>query len=165
MDFNKEKFKKLLHYIIGRCGDEGNVEKSVLCNLLYFSDFNFFELYEQSLTDETYRKLPHGPVPAHFDVAIDELAKEGKIKATGNISSQMPINDYASLKEPQLDFTPEELLVIDDVISELGNMNANQLIEYAQGDMPWKATDDNEIMDYGFVFYRNPEYVKREYEK
>lgn len=44
-------------------------------------------------------------------------------------------------------------------------MNANQISEYSHRDMPFKATDDMNIIDYGFVFYRNPEYVKRQYGK
>lgn len=79
MDFIKEKFKDLLHYLIFRCGARNNVGKTVLYKLLYFSDFNFFELYEKSLTNESYRKLPRGPAPIHFDVAIDELIDEEKI--------------------------------------------------------------------------------------
>lgn len=164
MDFNKEKFKKLLHYIICRCCEKDNVEKSVLYNLLYFSDFNFFEISEQSLTNESYRKLPHGPAPTHFDTAIKELIHEGNVDVeTINISLKREIPIYSSLKIPKLDFSDEELAIIDDVISELGNMNATEIREYVQGDMPWKATDENQIIDYGFVFYRNPEYVKRNY--
>ena len=30
MDFNKEKFKEVLHYIINECGTKNNVGKTVL---------------------------------------------------------------------------------------------------------------------------------------
>ncbi|MBQ9025775.1 MAG: hypothetical protein IJ104_05295 [Methanobrevibacter sp.] len=56
-------------------------------------------------------------------------------------------------------------MVINEVINELSCMNANQISEYSHRDMPFKATDDMNIIDYGFVFYRNPEYVKRQYGK
>ena len=150
MDFNKEKFKNVLHYIIHKCGHKSN--------------FNFFELYETSLTNESYRKLPRGPAPIHFDVAIDELTSEGKIDIkTKNLPSERIMYNYSSLEEPEMDFASEELSVIDDVLETLSDMNANQISEYSHGDMPWRATEDYEIIDYGFVFYRNPEYVKRNY--
>ena len=166
MDFNKEKFKSLLHYIIHACGMKNNVGKTVLYKLLYFSDFNFFELYEESLTNESYRKLPRGPAPIHFDIAVNELINEGKIDVTTkNIPLGRVMYNYSSLKEPNMTFNEKELLVIDEVIDDLSHMNANQISEYSHGDMPWRATDDNCIIDYGFVFYRNPEYVKRKYDE
>jgi len=79
VNFEIEKFKEVLHYIIGRCGHQDNVGRTVLYKLLYFSDFDFYELYEESITGETYRKLPIGPVPEHFEMALNELEKEGKI--------------------------------------------------------------------------------------
>lgn len=100
MDFNKEKFKEVLHYIINDCGTKKNVGKTVLYKLLYFSDFNFFELYEKSMTNESYRKLPRGPAPIHFDVAVKELIDEGKINmTTKNISLGRVMYNYSSLKK------------------------------------------------------------------
>ncbi|MBQ9025776.1 MAG: DUF4065 domain-containing protein [Methanobrevibacter sp.] len=74
-----EKFKEVLHYIIHECDTK---EKIFLYNILYFSDFNYYELYEKSLTNESYRKLPRGPAPIHFDAALKELMDEGKINVT-----------------------------------------------------------------------------------
>jgi len=166
MDFNKEKFKNVLHYIIYKCGFKRNVGKTVLFKLLYFSDFNFFELYEKSLTNESYRKLQRGPAPVHFDLAISELVTEEKINVTTKkLSLGKVMYSYTSLKEPSSYLTPEELSVIDDVILHLSDMTASQISEYSHGDMPWRATDDGEIIDYGFVFYRYPEYVKRVYDE
>lgn len=166
MDFNKEKFKEVLHYIIYKCGAKNNVGKTVLYKLLYFSDFNFFELHEKSLTNESYRKLPRGPAPVHFDVAINELINEGKVNVTTkNISLGRVMYNYSSLKEPTMNFNDNELFVINDVIDDLSYMNAKQISEYSHGDMPWRATEDRDIIDYGFVFYRNPKYVKRHYDE
>ena len=164
MNFNKDKFKNVLHYIIYKCGLKHNVGKTVLFKLLYFSDFNFFELYEKSLTNESYRKLSRGPAPIHFDLAIDELINENKIEVNiKELSSGKVMYNYSSLKDPLFNLKEEELIVIDEVINELSHMNAKQISEYSHGDMPWKATEENQIIDYGFVFYRDPKYVKREY--
>ena len=155
MNFNKDKFKNVLHYIIYKCGLKHNVGKTVLFKLLYFSDFNFFELYEKSLTNESYRKLSRGPAPIHFDLAIDELINENKIEVNiKELSSGKVMYNYSSLKDPLFNLKEEELIVIDEVINELSHMNAKQISEYSHGDMPWKATEENQIIDYGFVFYR-----------
>ena len=166
MDFNKEKFKMVLHYVIYKCGLKKNVGKTVLFKLLYFSDFNYFELFEKSLTNESYRKLARGPAPIHFDMAINELIDESKVEMkTKDLPSGKVMYNYSSIKDPIIDLKKEELFVIDEVINELSHMNAKQISEYSHGDMPWKAADDNEIIDYGFVFYRDPQYVKRVYDE
>ena len=165
MELNKNKFKNLLHYIISKCGSNPNVGKTVLYKLLYFSDFNYFELYEKSLTNETYKRLPNGPAPTHFDLAISELEKEGKITVDSRlVYADMTQFRYNSLKEPEIDFTEDELNVINAVIEKLSKMNATQISEYSHGDMPWRAAEDYEIMKYSFVFYRDPIYRVREYD-
>lgn len=162
MEINKNKFKNLLHYI-SKCGFNADIEKTLIYKLLYFSDFNYFEIYEKSLTNETYKRLPHGPTPLHFELAISELEKEEKITADSRLNGGIIQFGYVSCKEPEIDFTEDELNVVDDVIEKLSKMNAAQIIEYSQGDMPWRAAEDYEIMKYSFVFYRDPKYRVRKY--
>ena len=44
-----------------------------LFKLLYFSDFDNYEIYEKSISGETYIRKRMRPVPPHFTSAIDEL--------------------------------------------------------------------------------------------
>lgn len=44
------KFKALISYIINRCKNKKNVGKTVICKLVYFSDFNHYEIYEKPIT-------------------------------------------------------------------------------------------------------------------
>ena len=47
-----DKFKNVLLYILERCAGKSNVGETVLYKLLYFSDFNYYELYEEQLKSE-----------------------------------------------------------------------------------------------------------------
>lgn len=162
--FDKEKFKQILHYIIHQCGHLENVGKTVLFKILYFSDFDYYETYEEKMTGELYRKLEHGPAPRHFDEAVRELEDEGKIYQS------IEEGDYArykflSLKEPDMDLlTGKEIRVIDRDMAKYCHMNATQISAFSHGDLPYKATGDNEIIDYELVFYRDPLFSVREYE-
>ena len=60
ISLNKEKFKQVLHHIISSVGSLENVGKTVIYKMLYFSDFDNYELKEVSLTGERYVKLPMG---------------------------------------------------------------------------------------------------------
>jgi len=155
--FDEEKFKQVLHYIISKVGSLDNVGKTVLFKMLYFSDFDYYELYEKSITGETYVKLPLGPAPRNFDSAVKGLKKKNKIKEVHVKFGRMKQIKFISLCAPKIDkINAEEIKIIDRVLQRLSGMNARQVSSYSHEDMPWKATDKNENIDYEFVFYRNP---------
>lgn len=162
MDFNKEKFKMVLLYIIYKCGIKNTVGRTVLHKLLYFSDFNYFELYNKSLTNECYRKLARGPVPVHFESVVEELIDEKKISLKNRrLPCGKLMNRYFSLEKPEIDLKEDELAVIDEVIKDLSHMNGKMIGEYSLKDMPVKQAHDNESIDYNLVFSRSSQYSKR----
>lgn len=129
---NSEKYKAVLHYIISKCGVKNNVGRVVINKLLYFSDFNFYELYETSLTGERYVKFKNGFVLTNFLELKEELVKEGKIKE----NKQFEQYSYSSLKEPDVSILSEnEINVINDVIDTISDMNAKEISDYLHGDL------------------------------
>ncbi|MGB2727054.1 MAG: Panacea domain-containing protein [Halobacteriota archaeon] len=166
IEFDKEKFKQVLHYIIQKCGYLENVGKTVLYKILYFSDFDFYELYEEKLTGESYYRLEHGPAPAHFDEAIKELEKEEKVIRFTTTRGGFDQHKFVSCEEPNRNLlNEEELKVIDDDIAKYSHMNATRISAFSHGDLPYKATRDGEIINYEKVFYRDPLFSVREYEE
>jgi hypothetical protein len=155
MDFDMEKFKMVVHYIIYKCGFKNTVGRTVIHKLLYFSDFNYYELHKESITNEEYKELERGPVPIHFELAIKELVDEKKV---GLGQRKLPcgkiMNRYFSLKGPEMDFKKEELIVINKVIKKLSHLNGMQIGEYSLRDFPVKRTEQDEIIDYDLVFSR-----------
>ena len=162
MDFDKEKFKMILHYVIYKCGARNTVGRTVLHKLMYFSDFNYYELNKESLTNESYQKLARGPVPIHFETVVSELIDENKVSLK---HKKMPcgkiMNRYFSLKEPFIDLSEKELAVVDDVIKDLSRMDGRRIGEYSLKDAPVKLADDEGIIEYDRVFNRNIKYSKR----
>ncbi len=165
MEFNKVKFKTVLSYIINRCENKKNVGKTVICKLLYFSDFNYYEKYETSITNETYIKYERGPYPQHFDEIIDEMIEEELIIINKKPYFATTIHKHYLQQVPDLSaLNTQELSVINEVIDELSDMSATEVSQYSHGDMPWMIAEDNEELDYEYVFYRDPEYSVRNYE-
>ena len=165
IEFDKEKFRQVLHYIIHQCGHLENVGKTVLFKILYFSDFDYYELSEEKLTGESYRKLEHGPAPGHFDEAVRELEDEGKIYQCIIEGGGYAQYKFLSLIEPDMNLlNGKEIRVIDRNMEKYCQMNATQISAFSHGDLPYKATGDNEIIDYELVFYRDPLFSVREYE-
>lgn len=162
--FDMDKFENLLHFIIDECGYKPNVGKTVLFKLLYFSDFDFYEIYETKLTGESYRKIENGPAPIDFDKAKNVLIREGKIE---EIDHQIPFTPfrYNSLKSPDISsFNKEEIEVILDVINRYSDMRAGEISQFSHQDVPYIVTKCKDIIDYDFVFYRYKKHSVREYD-
>ena len=149
-----EKFKEVILYILSKCNKNKTFGKTVLYKLLYFSDFNYYQLHYESITGQKYRKIENGPAPMDFDIAMHQLQKEGKIKVTA------PKEDYEQYlfsleKVPEIkSLSEEEIRLIDKVCSNLGKLNAKEISRISHQDMPWEATKPNQFIDYDLVFYR-----------
>ena len=160
------KFKNVLLYILERCAGKPNVGETVLYKLLYFSDFNYYELYEEHLTGATYRRLNYGPVPQHLENALFHMTEEGqlqRVKTTYHGYSQIR---YLPLVKADLSILKaNEKEVIDKVIEQMSDWNATKISEYVHKDMPWLASDEGEVIDYELAFYREVPFSVRNYEE
>lgn len=161
-----EKFKAVLHYIVSQCGHKDNVGKTVMYKLLYFSDFDFYELFEEKMTGESYKKLSKGPAPENFNSAISELESEGKITEKRVDYGKAHQYRYSSLKEPDMELLSiQEIKVINDVLGKCSSMSARKISDYSYEDLPWQAADLYKPINYELVFYRTPAFSVREYEE
>lgn len=166
MEFNKDKFKMVLHYIIYKCGLKNNVGRTVLHKLLYFSYFNYYQTYKESITNESYKKLARGPVPIHFEEVMAELIEEKKITmGKRKLPCGKKMNRYYSRNQPDIDLKEEELDIIDKVIDDLSHMNGLQIGEYSLSDEPVKEAEEEGIIDYDLVFSRRNKYSHKSYVK
>lgn len=164
-ELNLPKFKQVLHYIIHNCGCAPNVGKTVLWKILYFSDFDYYELFEEYLTGETYHKLPRGPAPGDFDAAISELTIEGKVESVDSKFGKYDQKRFLSCDKPDVSLlSATELQHIENTISKYSHMNASQVSAISHADLPYIATKDNSPIKYELVFYRDPQMSVREYQ-
>ena len=151
-------------YILNEVGSKPNIGESVLYKLLYFIDFNYYEMYEEQLIGATYIKNNYGPTPKEFIVVVEEMQDLEEIVKVEDKYFQYPQRKYLPLRPPDLSgLRANELKMIDEVLEKLSDMNASQISEYSHKDAPWLTTDDGEIIDYESVFYRTPEYSVRAY--
>lgn len=153
---NKEKFKELLLYILYEVGMKPNIGKTVLYKLLYFCDFNFYELYGKSITGMQYIKLPKGPAPYKFDSIIEEMQKDNEILTVESEYKWYKQQKYFPNRHYQRIFSRQEESIIQQVLATLSDVNASDISEYSHKDAPWKETKDMDIIDYDLV-------KKREY--
>lgn len=158
------KFKNILLYILERCAGKPNVGETVLYKILYFSDFNYYELYEEHLSGARYRKLPYGPVPLSFEKIVTSMIEKGEIKKIKTEYFNKLQTRYLPLEKANLTkLMASEKEVIDKVIEQMSDWSASSISAYSHNDMPWKASKEGEIISYELAFYRRPPYSVRAY--
>ena len=158
------KFKNVLLYILERCAGKPNVGETVLYKLLYFSDFNYYELYEEHLTGAKYHKLPYGPVPQKLDTIIGQLIEKGKLQRVKTEYHGYPQTRYLPLVKADLtELRASEKEIIDRVIEQMSDWSAAAISNYSHKDMPWLASKDGEEINYELAFYREPPFSVRNY--
>lgn len=158
------KFKNILLYILERCAGKPNVGETVLYKLLYFSDFNYYELYEEHLTGANYRKLPYGPVPQKLDTIINQMIDKGQLQKIKTEYHGFPQTRYFPLEKADLTkLMASEKEVIDRVIEQMSDWSASAISHYSHNDLPWEVTDDGKSISYELAFYREQPYSVRNY--
>jgi transcriptional regulator with XRE-family HTH domain len=160
-----DKFKNVLLYILERCAGKPNVGETVLYKLLYFSDFNYYELYEEHLTGAKYRKLPYGPVPQKLDTIIGQMLEKGMIQRIKTAYFDRVQTRYIPLVKADLtQLKASEKEVIDKVIEQMSDWSASAISSYSHKDMPWLASKEGEEINYELAFYREAPFSMRNYD-
>ncbi len=161
---NIEKFKNVLLYILEKCAGKPNVGETVLYKLLYFSDFNYYELYEEHLTGAKYRKLPYGPVPQKLNVIINQMIEGGTLKRVKTEYHGYPQTRYLPLEKADLkELKASETEILDRVIEQMSDWSAAAISNYSHKDLPWLASKEGEEINYELAFYRDAPFSVRNY--
>ena len=158
------KFKNVLLYILEKCAGKPNVGETVLYKLVYFSDVNYYELYEEHLTGAKYKKLPYGPVPQRLDTIISQMIDTGQLQRVKTDYHGYPQTRYLPLEKSDLrELKASEKEVIDRVIEQMSDWSATAISNYSHKDMPWLASKEGEEINYELAFYRDAPFSVRNY--
>jgi len=161
-----EKFKEVLLYILEEIGARPNVGKAVLCKLLYFIDFDYYEKYEDQLMGAAYIKNHFGPTPPAFPEIVKEMEEQGELMSVKAKRYKYEQQKFLPLRKAELkDLSAREKDLIDKNIERFKDFNAKQMEEYSHKDVPWITAEEGHVIDYESVFYRTPEFSQRHYDE
>ncbi|MBD3299984.1 MAG: DUF4065 domain-containing protein [Candidatus Moranbacteria bacterium] len=159
------KLKEVLLYILERIGARSNIGEAVVCKLLYFIDFDYYEKFEEQLIGAKYIKNHHGPTPAGFLEILKQMQQDGDLVPVVKKYFQYDQKKYLPRRKADLSgFSAQEKELIDFEIERFKDFNASQIKNYSHKDVPWISEDDLKPIDYEAVFYRTPEFSQRQYD-
>ena len=159
-----KKFKEVLLYILERIGARPNIGEAVVCKLMYFIDFDYYEKFEEQLIGAKYIKNHFGPTPIAFVKIVKEMEKDGDLAPVIKKYFQHEQKKYLPLRKSNLsNFSAREKELIDWEIERFKDFNATKIKEYSHKDVPWIGANDLEMIDYEAVFSRTDEFSVRQY--
>jgi len=161
---NINKFKQVLLYILGQVGAKPNVGQTVLYKLLYFIDFDYYELYEEQLMGAKYMKNLHGPTPVDFAKITRAMEEAGELEKINTKYFGKDQTKYLPVIDADLNcLSAREITHINKVLEKHSDKSAKELSDFSHKDTPWMGVALNEVIEYEAVFYRNEETSVRQY--
>jgi len=155
-EFDREKFKDAMHYVIARAGGHAGFGAVKLYKALWFSDSKTYVLRGRPITGEQYIRQKHGPVPKHALEIMTELENEGRIKvrkAWFGDYGQWQFKSLLPASTARLD--KEELQSLDHWIRCIDEEHTAQSIsDESHDDYAWEIAKMNEPLPY-YAFLAN----------
>ncbi len=163
---NISKFKQVLLYILNKVIGKPNVGQTVIYKLLYFIDFDYYELYEEQLMGLRYIKNTYGPTPVDFSKLIRSMEKAGELEEVKTKYFDKDQTKYLPIKNPDLSLlSAQELTHIDKELERLSDKTGKELSAFSHKDIPWIIAEDKQLIEYDSVFYRTQDTSVREYDE
>ncbi|MEA2088270.1 MAG: DUF4065 domain-containing protein [Patescibacteria group bacterium] len=160
-----EKFKEVLLYILERIGARPNIGEAVVCKLIYFIDFDFYEKFEEQLIGAKYIKNHFGPTPVAFPEIVAQMEQDGDLTRVTKKYFQHEQKKYLPRRSADLsNFSAQEKELIDWEIERFKDFNAIKMRDYSHKDVPWIGADDLQPINYEAVFSRTDEFSVRQYD-
>jgi len=168
VEFDAEKLRQVILYVLELCGGKPNVGETVLYKILYFIDFDAFELFGRPVTGMTYRNLQHGPVPtrSQFREVVDQMKEDGVLEKISQQYHGYQQKRYVALDNHDRNiFSKDEADLIEKEVARLSDMNASKIESYVHEDAPWAESEYGEVIDYELVFSRSAQFAQRDYQE
>lgn len=146
-DFDREKFKTLVHYICERCEDNPSRLGAVKLNkILWYAEIGRFMRTGEPLTGAAFIKRQFGPVPAEIQDVLEELEHEGKLFIRDVPYHQLEKREFISLREPDIDtfFAASDIGTIERIIDMVCDMYSAKTISDQSHNEAWELAEIGE---------------------
>jgi hypothetical protein len=152
--FDREKFKRLFHYVIWRAGERDGFDAVKLNKILWFSDARAFMLRGKPITGASYKREKWGPVPLPIMPIRDELVREGAIQVWTDKHFDFVSTRFKALRAPVgLEiFDTDEIKTVDWWIEHIDKDHTAASVSEESHDYAWEIAEMGEELPYHAIF-------------
>ena len=161
--FNKAKFENLILYLIRSFPDQTLKGLMKLAKLLYFADFDYFEVYEAPISGATYRAIQMGPYPDELDNVLHEMESKHILEISKeDIGRENDVTVFKLGKKADATtdtslFSEAEIKVLDSVCRRYKELSGTDLGIVTHNEAPYNSVNLGEVIPYEMSFYRGKE--------
>ena len=141
MAFQRDKFKRLVHYVIWRAGKRDWFGAVKLNKVLWFSETKCFALTGKSITGACYIREKWGPVPKAIMPVRGELEREGAIRVWKQGNTERAT---ASASPDMSSFTRDEMAIVDWWVEHIATYETAGSISEKSHDYTWSIAEMGE---------------------
>lgn len=153
MQFDRDKFKGLLHYVVWKAGDLDGFGATKLYKVLWFSDARAYMLFGEPITGESYVREKYGPMPRHALTVIQELSEDGAIRVSREQYFNNPMRRFHSERVPdRLSLDTRQRDIVDYWIKHIANEHTATSISEQSHDYAWEIAKLGEEIPYHAIF-------------
>ena len=143
MQFDRDKYKHLVHYIAWRAGKNDWFGATKLYKVLWFADARLFVLTGKPITGETYVRKEFGPFPLHIMHVRDELERDGIIRVSKETDSNLTRIVALAPADSHI-FSSQELSAVNFWIEHIDKDHTAASISDRTHDYAWEIAGMNE---------------------
>ncbi len=145
VEYNEEYFYGVIHYLINKLN---KLTKTMLAKYLWYIDFLSFKSYNRSITGLKYIHNYYGAYPIGFN---DKLSNDNIVVRESYYEKNDSFVYFIESCKSNVEFTNEQKLVMDKVISEFKGYNTGELVEYMHKEVAYINTKSNELISYAYA--------------
>jgi len=121
-----------------------SLHKVKLMKMLWYGDYVSYKRRGESITGLVYSALPMGAVPVGYEqiLDLDGVEFETVLYDMDGIGYKFHPVEGFQIRE----LTPEDLEILDTVISEVGHLNSQEIIDKMHHEDAYKSTGRNSII-------------------
>lgn len=155
---NWDKYKQIITNCIKFWWDEKDwkIPKTKLAKLCYLVDFGWYYNNLESLSNLSYRKIQHWPVPDAYFSMIDELEFDESIAITrvwnANLIENISTPSSSNLSEDEIEF-------IKNICFKWKWKDTREIVDFTHNQLPWSMCEDREIIPYELITQEEPQNV------
>lgn len=149
MSFDREKFKRLFHYIVWKAGKKDGFGATKLYKVLWFSEARTYVLTGKPIAGASYIREKHGPVPRLAVPIRKELVNEKAIKAWKDKYYDFEMWCFEALRPPDTSlFSDTELRTVNHWIKCIDEEHTAKSISDESHDYAWEIAKMGEELPF-----------------